>query len=436
ELREQCLFLHFDGARYCFKTTPNVTKLIEDESEGVSVAEIAGRIKEILEDRLAGRAAQIWPSKSQDVSDGEPAFQIVYLPLGFSDLNQAEQEKKAREFLEYYGDRPRRYRNAIGLAVPNRGQLEPLRRAVRYLLAIERIEKKKKQLGVTKEQADDLKERQGTEEAGQESALRQLYGAVWLAKSEGKGLEIEKVEIGGKPLQARGIHERLMELLTGSSQPKVFGTLHPKRIVELMHLGEGDPPKLAVTAKDLKDAFFGFVGYPRLTDESVLRKAIVRGVLDGTFGYYGHGELIKDPVGVYQIKREQVTIGKNLAEDEIDLSSGSILLPKAIPQEKELTLTPPEGQITPPEGPPVEGSQPPIGGAGPQIQRSVHLEFSADAAQLYKAWNAIGNLAEKAGTVKVEVDAQSEKGFDPNWLRNAVFEPLEEADLIKEKKKD
>lgn len=31
---------------------------------------------------------------------------------------------------------------------------------------------------------------------------------------------------------------------------------------------------------------------------------------------------------------------------------------------------------------------------------------------------------------------ESEKGFDPNWLRNAVLEPLEEADLIKEKKKD
>ena len=33
ELKEQCLYLHFDGARYCFKKDPNVTLLIEQEAE-------------------------------------------------------------------------------------------------------------------------------------------------------------------------------------------------------------------------------------------------------------------------------------------------------------------------------------------------------------------------------------------------------------------
>jgi hypothetical protein len=31
ELREQCLFLHYDGAHYVFKTTPNVTQVLEDQ---------------------------------------------------------------------------------------------------------------------------------------------------------------------------------------------------------------------------------------------------------------------------------------------------------------------------------------------------------------------------------------------------------------------
>jgi len=35
-----------------------------------------------------------------------------------------------------------------------------------------------------------------------------------------------------------------------------------------------------------------------------------------------------------------------------------------------------------------------------------------------------------AGTVNVNINANSEEGFDKNKLRNAVIEPLQEADLI------
>jgi hypothetical protein len=43
ELKEQCLYLHFDGVRYCFKKDPNVTLLIEQETE--SVARDEGRVR-------------------------------------------------------------------------------------------------------------------------------------------------------------------------------------------------------------------------------------------------------------------------------------------------------------------------------------------------------------------------------------------------------
>jgi hypothetical protein len=49
--------------------------------------------------------------------------------------------------------------------------------------------------------------------------------------------------------------------------------------------------------------------------------------------------------------------------------------------------------------------------------------------QIYQSFNAIGNLTEKAGTIQVTVEAKAPDGFDPVWLRNAVLEPLEEADV-------
>ena len=49
--------------------------------------------------------------------------------------------------------------------------------------------------------------------------------------------------------------------------------------------------------------------------------------------------------------------------------------------------------------------------------------------QLYASFNAIGNLAQEAGSIRVTVEAEKADGFDPAWLRNAVLEPLEEADV-------
>src|SRR5205085_7924550 len=134
---------------------------------------------------------------------------------------------------------PRSYRNGVSLAIPDKKPLESLRRAVRYLMAIERVDGKKKQHKLTRDQEDQLKERRRTEEAAAETAFRQLYPAVWLPRV-GKGglLDLEKIEVGGRPLQATGVHERVMELLTGAGKPKVYGTLTPRKIVDRVKLGE------------------------------------------------------------------------------------------------------------------------------------------------------------------------------------------------------
>jgi len=508
EMREVrgCLYLHFDGARYCFKTTPNVNMLIEQEAESVKPPEIRSAIKERLEKRLSGqRSAFVWPERSEQVPDEEPCFLIAYLPIEFGQQRTSEQDRVAKELFEKYGDRPRRYRNGIGLAVPAKAQLEPLRRAVRYLLAIERVESKKKQLGVTKEQAEQLRERQRTEEAAEESAFRQLYAAVWLPRLEGGAVGIEPVEIGGRPLQSTEIHARIMELLTVVSPPRLFGSLAPRRIVELLRLGEapeaGQPARLGIRTREVQDAFFGILGFPRLTEQGVLRRAIVRGAGEGVFGYYGQGEPSLGTDGRYQVSLDRVAFQREVGEDEVDIADGFLIMPSAMPLPPEV--------VPPPVLDPVPGhtddatisisgtsvagalisvtggakpatrqigsdevgfsleirllrdtrntllvtardatgrvSEPAVvvvaqGGAPPpepkpepeptpEAQRVFKTGFRANRQQLYAAWGAVANLAEKAGSVHVQVDARSEEGFDPQWLRNAVKEPLEEADV-------
>jgi hypothetical protein len=443
ELKEQCLYLHYDGARYCFKKDPNVTLLLEQEADMVARDErrVRAQIKEMLEARLVGhREAIVWPEQPADIPDRDPAFLMAYLPLEFGSKPRAVQEAEAKACLEKYGERPRQYRNGLGLAIPAADQIEILRRAVRYLIAAEQVRTKAKQLNLTDDQKDQLREREATEQSAAESALLRLYTEVWLPRTEGSGLGIEKVAAGGRPLQTTlnqkkqaMIHERVMELVT-SVQPRLFSSLTPMKIVELFRLGEGQPPALGVRTREITDGFYSFLGFTRLTTSAVIRKAIARGVQEGVFGYTAAPPPDLGADGTYQVGPAKLRFNTAIADDEVDLEAGFLMMPQAIPQPAPVPAlplpgVPPDVTLPPSAAPTLPGSvlPPP---SKPPVERAVELTFTANRNQLYTAWNAIANLADLAGAVRVTVCAESAAGFDQSKLRNGVLEPLREADLI------
>jgi hypothetical protein len=439
ELKEQCLYLHFDGVRYCFKKDPNVTLLVEQEADSVSRDEgrVRDKIKELLEERLAGHhEAIVWPEKTAEVPHDDPRFLIAYMPLEFAAQPAAEQQKRAKEFFEQYGDRPRKFRNGLGLAVPSDDQIEVLRRSTRYLLAIEQIKAKARQLNLTEEQRSQLRERESTERAAIEAALLKLYMEVWMPRSEAGGLAIDSVAFGGRPPQTTlndkkeaAIHQRIIELIT-QVQKRVFTTAVPTKIVELFKLGEGEPPRMGIRVSEVIEGFFAFLGFPRLTSQEVVRKAIARGVGERIFGYVSGAAPTLGPDAKFEVAVDRVRFDTQVADDEIDVDSGFIMMPAAIPAAAPAPGPPGPGPAPPGPGPVPPGPTPPGPVPPAQTQRSVSLEFSANRDALFTAWNAIANLADLAGEVRVTVQAESADGFDRSKLQNGVLEPLREADLI------
>jgi len=61
----------------------------------------------------------------------------------------------------------------------------------------------------------------------------------------------------------------------------------------------------------------------------------------------------------------------------------------------------------------------------------VRYRFEAKRDQVFSAFPAVANLADRSDGEKVviEIQATSQAGFDPSWLRNAVEEPLDEANV-------
>jgi len=63
------------------------------------------------------------------------------------------------------------------------------------------------------------------------------------------------------------------------------------------------------------------------------------------------------------------------------------------------------------------------------------LRLKADKAQTFIVFRVLQNLSDKAKrlTVTFDIEAEAEEAFDPIWLRNAVEEPLDEADVVRER---
>ena len=446
ELKESCLYLHFDGTRYCFKKDPNITLLVEQEVDTFvrDESRLRVRIKELIEERLAGqRSAIVWPSKSGDVPDKDTHFLIAYMPLEFTAQLEAEQRAAALDICENYGNRTRGFRNGLGLAVPATDQVEVLRRAVRYHLAIERIQSKWHELNLTNAQKDQLKERHATEKSAAESALLKLYGEVWLPRSDNGSLSLESVSIGGRPLQITldekkraQIHQRLMELLD-TVQRKVFGSVAPGKIVELFKLGESDSVEPGIATDKVVAGFFSFFGFPRLLSDDAVRKAIARGVQTGLFGY-ATGRPNLDNDGRFQIDWSRVAFERSVADDEIDLDSGFLIIPKALPAKPIETSSTTSGgdqrrdsmDHTEANGVRETTGTGNVSPSAVDDEREVALSFIANRNKLYTAWNALAILADMAGEVSISARANPKDGFDKNKLENCVLEPLREIGLI------
>jgi hypothetical protein len=341
--------------------------------------------------------------------------------------------------LEKYGERPRHYRNGLGLAVPATDQIETLRREVRYVMAIERVKAKSK-LNLTDEQKADLKEKEATHRRAAESAFLKLYTEVWLPKLEDSRIGIDAVAVGGRPLQTTldenkqaRVHDRVMELLA-DVQRRIFTTVKAVKIVDLFKLGQGEPPTVGIRTADVVDGFYSYLGFTRLLDSVAIRKAVAEGVRDGMFGYFSGSVSLIGADGRYQVPPDRVRIGVTVSEDEIDLDTGFLMMPAAIPQPPKVSPPPAEPPIEGQRLAPEEGEMPPPPPPPPPsvevAQKRVEVRFTADRNQLFTAWNAIANLADMAGTVAVTVHAESEAGFDKSKLNNGVLEPLKEADLI------
>src|SRR5690606_23418423 len=118
--------------------------------------------------------------------------------------------------------------------------------------------------------------------------------------------------------------------------------------------------------------------------QDVVRRAIARGVGEGHFGYCSGTTPKLGSDGAFEVAPDKVRCGVTVSDDEIDLDSGFIMLPAAIPTPEPVPVPTPTGSTpggtgaVPPAPTPPPGAKPPTPTPPEQVQTEVQLSFSAD----------------------------------------------------------
>jgi len=99
------------------------------------------------------------------------------------------------------------------------------------------------------------------------------------------------------------------------------------------------------------------------------------------------------------------------------------------------TAAPPPGPTplgpTPPGPGPTPPGPCPTPPTPPVARTAVRIRFTANRDHVFKSFAAIANLADRSddGKINITVEGHAAAGFDQAWLRNAVEEPLDEANI-------
>lgn len=445
ELQESLLYLHYVGGRYRFETKPNLNKLLADQARQYETSDVMVELKKKLDTvigKVPGSDARLWPDDSSAIPDHMPSFQITYLGPEWADMGRDETETRARQWIELRGSTRRQYKNGLALAIPTAARLDEARQHMRMLLAVEALISARSRYNLSVDQIEELREREKRLAGDILASLRRLYDLVALpveATGTADPLGIEWIDLRAQPLSGEKIQERVLEAL----RHWVFDRVTPVKLVGLTRLGQ-DAATQTLSCAMLVSYCFSFLNFPKLLGVEPIRVAIAQGVRDSVLGY--SAALQQDTAGQpFVTDHRLVKIDVPLAQQEIDLDATSYLI---APDLARRLAQPPQVQPEPvvyPSAPaPEKRSNEQASEYTPEIEpaksktkapvtsgRRYRLRFTANKQQLFRAFRPLQNLAEKAGSLEVTLDviARSDTSLDASWLRNAVEEPLDEADV-------
>ena len=291
----------------------------------------------------ARREVVIWPTDSGQIPDGVQGFLVAYLSPDWD-----ERRQPLERLVATCGAAPRRFKNALAVALPDRAPFDGARQAARTALAVESLLSKTSRHNFSAEQMAELRERATAANRKLTSLTGHAYERVAVpVGGEAGGIRFEEVSLSTVLAAGRGLHERVRDALSHH----VFDRLTPARLAAVAKVNEQG----VAWGERLAEDFFAYFELTKLWSLDAVRTAIAEGVSNGLFAYGvgvsadGHAFDVADP--------SLIRVHRPLAAEEVDLGAGAALL--SLDEAEKLTR-PPE----PPPPPPPPPRRPQMGQSG------------------------------------------------------------------------
>ena len=418
-------YLYSDNnQRFWYGTQPTVTKLAEDRAEQLKrdpdkvAQELEKRLRADLSKKGDFTRVHAMPHSGADVLDDFDA-RLVVLPAEYSyskDAGNAAQAK-ALAILESRGNAPRLYRNTLVFLAADKVRLADLEEAIRRFLAWESVlaEKAEQSLNLDPHQVKQAEAQKHAADGTVTARLPETYRWLLIPVQASPQAPVawQTVQLSGSDALAVRASKKLRadEALVRTLGPTIL-----RKHLDDVPLWQGDH----VSIKQLVEHFARYHYLPRVSDASVLLKAISDGVnlltwLQDTFALADSYDAVKQR---YLGLRKQELIHLD------DPLSARLLVKPEVAQLQllaEASPTPPVGPVLPPIVGPLVVTPPRQPTRFHGTIRLDTVRAGRDASRI--ADEVIAHLAALAGatiTVTLEIDAVIPEGVPEAAVRTVT----------------
>ena len=458
DLREELLYLHYVSKHYRFETKPNLNKLIADEESKVAVDEVLEKIRENLSKPLQNARGKVvlWAKDSTAISDRVSQFSVVYLSPDWAEKSREAVLEEAFHWLEYRGNDKRDYKNALAFVVPNKAQIDKARKGARTALAVTSLIEQKAKYKFATEDLEELKAKVKDANQQLEASLRRLYEYILLPQPGNDGvspIRLELVDLQSQLNTSQNLQERVLEALSNY----LFDSIRPAKLLQCSGLENSDIEY--IRAEELVSYFFRFPTLPKMLGTKGIKTAILKAIEQGLLGYVPSLIISSDNIPIVE-NPGLISFECKIPEEELDLI-GYLLSPNLVSQlqpsasEDNTTENQPQPEDFYSSGSQEDSNQ--LGASeekkaveyktdasssiertvlvdivdGKKPARSYQLNSIVDKEKIFELFQVLQSLSDQADnmSVQIEVRAHTTKEFDPNWINNAIEEPLDELDI-------
>ena len=427
-------YLYQDGPRYWYSTRPTVTKLAEDRAEQLRndpdkvAQELDARLRADLRNQGDFRRVHPVPRSGQDVPDDTDARLVVLgMEQPYSRDGGSPAEAAAKAILESRGSTPRIYRNTLVFLAADKTRLQELDEAVRRYLAWESILEEREALDLSPHQVRQAETQRDAASGAVTARIPETY--QWLLvpvqASPAAAIEWSPIRLTGQDALAVRVSKKLKGdelLVTG------FAATLLRMELDRVPLWRGDH----VSVQQIVEDFARFPYLPRLSDASVLLKAVGEGVglLTWEQDTFAFADSFDDAARRYRGLRggrvvelteaSGLLVKPDIARGQMDAESL-----KPVPGVEPGTVEVHEGVPVPAAGPEPGGlPEPPAARQPTRFHGTVQLDSTRvgrDASQV--ADEVISHLSGLIGakvTVTLEIAAEVPSGAPDNVVRTVT----------------